>query len=81
MNDKTRIVNISAENSGFMRQTLQEVYAALVERGYDPLGQIVGYLLSEDPTYITTHGGARSLAQKIDRDELLKAMLKEYLSL
>ncbi|MDR3345265.1 MAG: IreB family regulatory phosphoprotein [Oscillospiraceae bacterium] len=81
MSDKTRVVDISASNSVFMRQTLHEIYSALAERGYDPLGQIAGYVLSEDPTYITTHGGARALAQKLDRDELLKAMLREYLSL
>ena len=79
MSDKTRIVDISSSNSVFMRQTLLAVYRALEERGYDPLGQIAGYVLSEDPTYITTHGGARSLAQKLDRDELLKAMLRQYL--
>ena len=81
MNDKTRIVDITNCNNAFMRQTLHEVYAALEQRGYDPLGQIAGYVLSEDPTYITTFGGARALAQKLDRDELLKVMLKEYLNI
>ena len=81
MSDKTKIVDISISNNVFMRNTLNEIYGALAERGYDPLGQIAGYVLSEDPTYITTHNGARSLAQKLDRDELLKAMLREYLSI
>ncbi|MDR0883182.1 MAG: IreB family regulatory phosphoprotein [Oscillospiraceae bacterium] len=81
MSDKTRIVDVRNENNLAMRQTLQAVYAALEERGYDPLGQISGYILSEDPTYITTHKNARALAQKLDRDELLGAMLRGYLGL
>ena len=55
------------------------VYNALQEKGYNPINQIVGYILSEDPTYITTHNNARSLIRKIDRDELLQALLKSYL--
>jgi uncharacterized protein (UPF0297 family) len=58
---------------------LQEVYAALLKKGYNPINQIVGYLLSEDPTYITNYNNARSLIRKIDRDDLLGAMLREYL--
>ena len=79
LSDKTRVIDIASPNSVFMQETLTAVYNALDERGYDPLGQIAGYVLSEDPTYITTHGGARALAQKLDRDELLKAMLRVYL--
>ena len=62
-----------------MRKVLTIVYDALKEKGYNPISQIVGYLLSEDPTYITTHNSARSLIRKIDRDELLKAMVRSYL--
>jgi uncharacterized protein (UPF0297 family) len=58
---------------------LQEVFAALLEKGYNPINQIVGYLLSEDPTYITNYKNARSLIRKIDRDDLLGAMLRDYL--
>ena len=58
---------------------LVQVYDALKEKGYNPISQIVGYILSEDPTYITTHNNARSLIRKIDRDELLKAMVRTYL--
>ena len=58
---------------------MQQVYDALKEKGYNPISQIVGYILSEDPTYITTHNNARSLIRKIDRDELLKAMVRTYL--
>ena len=61
------------------RMILQEVYSALLEKGYNPINQIVGYLLSEDPTYITNYKNARSLIRKIDRDDLLGSMLKEYL--
>ena len=63
-----------------MRKTLTIVYDALKQKGYNPINQIVGYILSEDPTYITTHNNARSLIRKIDRDELLQAMVKSYLA-
>ncbi|WP_322176039.1 IreB family regulatory phosphoprotein [Acutalibacter caecimuris] len=62
-----------------MKRILLIVYDALKEKGYNPISQIVGYLLSEDPTYITTHNNARSLVRRIDRDELLKAMVRTYL--
>ena len=62
-----------------MRETLVTVYNALKEKGYNPVSQIVAYILSEDPTYITTHHNARSLIRRIDRDELLQAMVKDYL--
>ena len=58
---------------------LNQVYEALQERGYNPAGQLVGYLLSEDPTYITAHNGARKLVAKLDREELLKEILESYL--
>lgn len=63
-----------------MRQLLATIYNALKEKGYNPINQIVGYILSEDPTYITNHNNARSLICKIDRDELLQSMVKTYLS-
>lgn len=62
-----------------MKRILLTVYDALKEKGYNPISQIVGYILSEDPTYITTHNNARSLIRRIDRDELLKAMARSYL--
>ena len=62
-----------------IKNTLLIVYNALKEKGYNPINQIVGYILSEDPTYITTHNNARSLIRKIDRDELLQILLKSYL--
>ena len=61
------------------REVLRAVYVALSEKGYNPIGQIVGYLLSEDPTYITNHRNARSLICKLDRDELLQELVRNYL--
>ncbi len=62
-----------------MRETLTKVYNSLKEKGYDPISQIVGYILSEDPTYITNYNNARSLITKIDRDELMRALITNYL--
>ena len=58
------------------RDILKQVYSALQERGYNPVGQLIGYILSEDPTYITTHNEARQLVSKIDRDRLLKDVVE-----
>lgn len=63
------------------RRILQEIYNALSERGYNPINQIVGYIISEDPTYITNHNNARALIRKLDRDELLATLLRNYLGL
>lgn len=63
-----------------MKAILTHVYDALREKGYNPINQIVGYILSEDPTYITTHNNARNIICKVDRDELLRAMVRDYLS-
>lgn len=80
MNDKTMTFSISEDKEDEMRQILITVFDALREKGYNPVSQIVGYILSEDPTYITTHNNARSLIRKIDRDELLQSLVKSYLS-
>lgn len=77
--DKTRQFTLNQDSPDEMRQVMNTVYAALVEKGYNPINQIVGYLLSEDPTYITTHNNARSLIRRIDRDELLQEMVRNYL--
>ena len=61
------------------REILRAVYEALTEKGYNPIGQIVGYLLSEDPTYITNYAGARSMICKLDRDEMLQELVECYL--
>ena len=62
-----------------MRMILRSVFDALTQKGYNPVNQIVGYLLTEYPTYITNYGGARSMICKIDRDELMQALVREYL--
>ena len=62
-----------------MREQLQQIHEALCEKGYNPVVQLVGYLLTEDPTYITAHKGARQLAGRIDRDKLLHAMVEDYI--
>lgn len=79
MTDKTIQFTISDDHEKEMREILVSVYNSLVEKGYNPTSQLVGYILSEDPTYITTHNNARSLIRKIDRDELLQVLLKAYL--
>ena len=63
------------------REILRAVYDAMSEKGYNPIGQIVGYLLSEDPTYITNYNNARALIRKIDRDELMSELVKHYLEI
>ena len=81
MTDKTIKFKIRDESEAEMKKTLHTVYEALNEKGYNSISQLVGYILSEDPTYITTHNNARSLVRRIDRDDLLQAMLKEYLDI
>ena len=70
---------VPAETTEVMKQTLTQVYRSLTEKGYNPINQIVGYILSEDPTYITNHNNARSLICKLDRDELLQELVRHYL--
>ena len=77
----TQTFSIADDRDAEVRRIINAVYAALVEKGYNPINQMVGYLLSEDPTYITNHNSARSLICKIDRDELLQVLVKSYLEL
>ena len=79
MDDNTIKFTVPADNSDEMKRILTEVYRSLTEKGYNPINQIVGYLLSEDPTYITNHNNARSLICKLDRDELLQELVRHYL--
>ena len=67
------------ENKTQIREILSSVYNALLVKGYNPINQLVGYILSEDPTYITTYNGARKLITRVDRDELLQELLISYL--
>lgn len=80
MDDFTRKFSIAMEKDAEIHQILTTVYQALEEKGYNPINQIVGYILSEDPTYITTYKNARALIRKVDRDDLLQAMLRSYLN-
>ncbi len=80
MNDATAVFSVHNEKDQEIRQILKEVYEALREKGYNPINQIVGYILSEDPTYITTHQGARNKIRKLDRDDILQCVLKYYLA-
>ena len=81
MEDFTRKFNAAEDKSEQIHHILVSVYEALKEKGYDPINQIVGYILSEDPTYITNHKSARTLICKIDRDELLQVLVRYYLGL
>ncbi len=79
MEDITRKFSL-IDNRTEIREILSSVYNSLVIKGYDPINQIVGYILSEDPTYITNYNNARSLITRIDRDELLQELVTSYLS-
>ena len=79
MDDHTRKFVLTDDPAQEMKVVLTSVYNALQEKGYNPINQIVGYLLSEDPTYITNHLNARSLIRRIDRDELMHDLVKRYL--
>ncbi len=78
--DLTRKYNIRYEKDQEIKAILSSVYDSLKEKGYDPINQIVGYILSEDPTYITNHNNARALIRRLDRDELLQELVRQYLS-
>ena len=79
--DKTMSFNFEKEKNTKTKELLKEVYEALVEKGYNPINQIVGYILSGDPTYITSHRDARNKIRQIERDELLENMVKYYIGL
>lgn len=77
--DETVSFNVEREENEKSKEILKEVYNSLKEKGYNPINQIVGYILSGDPTYITSHNDARNLIRKIERDELLEKMVEEYI--
>ena len=79
--DKTMSFNFEKEKNTKTREILKDVYEALVEKGYTPINQIVGYRLSGDPTYITSHKDARNKIRQIERDELLEMMVRNYIGL
>ena len=79
--DKTMNFKFETDKNIKAKEILKEVYEALVEKGYNPINQIVGYILSGDPTYITSHKDARNKIRQIERDELLEKMVKYYIGL
>lgn len=79
MYEQTMEFSVPKDKDNELKKNLTIIYDALKEKGYNPINQIVGYILSEDPTYITTYNNARSLIRHIDRDELLQELVKSYL--
>ena len=79
--DKTMSFKVEKDSSLETRELMKKVYEALVEKGYNPINQIVGYILSGDPRYITSHNDAWNLIRKVERDELLEKMVKNYIGL
>ena len=78
MEEFTRKFNVAQEKDAEIRHILTTVYAALEDKGYNPINQLVGYILSEDPTYITTYKNARAIIRRIDRDDLLQALVRDF---
>ena len=79
-NEHTVAFSVHVDREAELKKNLTTIYNALKQKGYNPINQIVGYILSEDPTYITTYNNARSLIRHIDRDELLQVLVKTYLN-
>ena len=75
----TQFFRVNTENEISVKKVLDLVYHAMEDKGYNPVNQIVGYIMSGDPTYITSHNGARSMIMKVERDELVEELLKEYI--
>lgn len=80
-NDNTIQFDISKNKKDLTKEILTEIYDSLIKKGYNPVNQLVGYLISGDPTYITNYNGARSLVRKLERDEILEEVLKAYLDI
>ena len=78
-NFNTQYFKIVGDQNNTVKSILVDVYESLANKGYDPVNQMVGYIMSGDPTYITSHNGARSLIMKMERDELVEEMLKTYI--
>lgn len=81
MTDETVSFHVEKEKNNRTKEILTDVYKALEEKGYNPINQIVGYILSGDPTYITSHNNARNLIREVERDELLEKMVKFYIGI
>lgn len=78
VSEPTAIFSIQDEKDDEIKKVVLQVYSALEEKGYNPINQLVGYILSEDPTYITTYKNARALIRRVDRDDLLQALVRDY---
>lgn len=76
----TQYFKVESENTVSVKEIIRTVYEALTEKGYNPVNQIVGYIMSGDPTFITSHNNARSLIMKVERDELVEELLREYIA-
>ena len=77
--DNTQFFQVRLDTEISVKKVLDIVYHAMAEKGYNPVNQIVGYIMSGDPTYITSHNSARSMIMKVERDELIEELLKEYI--
>lgn len=77
--NSTQYFRVNSEPEVSVKEILDTVYNAMTEKGYNPVNQIVGYIMSGDPTYITSHNNARSMIMKVERDELVEELLKEYI--
>ncbi len=80
MSEKTKEIKLANQDEAEVKKIILTVFDALKEKGYNPTSQIVGYILSDDPTYITTHNNARNLIRRIDRFELLQILLRDYIA-
>ena len=78
ISELTAVFSIHDDKDQQIKQVMMQVYSALEEKGYNPVNQLVGYILSEDPTYITTYKNARALIRRVDRDDLLQALVRDY---
>ncbi len=79
-NTNTQFFKVVKEQEVEIKDVISRVYLALVEKGYNPVNQMVGYIMSGDPTYITSHKGARSLIMKVERDEILEELMEDYIN-
>ena len=78
ISEPTAVFSIRDDRDMEIKQAVLQVYRALEEKGYNPINQLVGYILSEDPTYITTYKNARAIIRRIDRDDLLQALVRDF---
>lgn len=78
MTENTVKFNTQNDKTQKVKKVIEEVYAALKEKGYDPTNQMVGYLMSDDPTYITSHNNARGVISRVERDEIMEMLVKEF---